>query len=213
MPARDFLRNNWPAITIAVTAAVIACTALVMLGNMPPHLIVMATGPEGGTYHEIGERYRAVLARANVEVRLVPTVGSVDNLNLLLDPFGPQIACKFQRRQPPWSEFPNHDRPSCRFLLQGFQWAKSPTRQVLNKESTLYRFYTRPKNSLDHHGTLQSPDWDWEHQNACLGYQSEDLCTAGDRDRKPIFLEQQPVTHSRFLPATAGFLISANELL
>jgi len=47
MPIRAFLRHHWPAITITVTAAAIACAAFVMLGNMPPHRIVMATGPEG----------------------------------------------------------------------------------------------------------------------------------------------------------------------
>ena len=52
---------------------------------MPPRVIVMATGPEGDTYHDIGQRYRAVLARANVEVQLVPTAGSVENLASLLN--------------------------------------------------------------------------------------------------------------------------------
>jgi TRAP-type uncharacterized transport system substrate-binding protein len=83
MHVGDILRNHWPAITIAVTAGAIACAALVMLSNMPPHTIVMATGPEGDAYHEIGKRYRDVLAKANVEVRLVPTAGSVENLTLL----------------------------------------------------------------------------------------------------------------------------------
>src|SRR5215471_14998001 len=80
MPATDFLRHYWPAITITVTAAAIACAAIVMLRSMPPHVIVMATGPEGDAAYEIGKRYRTVLARANVEVQLVPTAGSVDNL-------------------------------------------------------------------------------------------------------------------------------------
>ena len=86
MAARDLLRNNWPAITIAVTAAAIACMAIVMLRSMPPRMIVMATGPEGGFYYKLGERYRAVLSEAGVEVRLFPTVGSQENLALLLDP-------------------------------------------------------------------------------------------------------------------------------
>src|SRR5215470_1026228 len=85
MPARDDLRNHWPTITIAVTAAAIACAALVMLRNMPPHLIIMATGPAGDAYYEIGKRYRAVLARSNVQLQLVPTAGSVENLGLLRD--------------------------------------------------------------------------------------------------------------------------------
>jgi TRAP-type uncharacterized transport system substrate-binding protein len=86
MPARDFVRHNWPAITISVTAAAIACAAVLTLRNMPPHRILMATGPEGDSYHEIGERYRAALARENVDVQLVATAGSVDNLALLREP-------------------------------------------------------------------------------------------------------------------------------
>jgi TRAP-type uncharacterized transport system substrate-binding protein len=86
MPAREFLRHNWPAITIAVTSTAIGCAAIVMLGSMPPHTIAMATGPEGGAYYDVGQQYRAVLARSNVEVLLVPTAGSVENLRLLRDP-------------------------------------------------------------------------------------------------------------------------------
>ena len=88
MLARHFFQQNWPAITIAVTAAAIACAALVMLGNMPPRRIVMATGPEGGTRDALGERYRAALARSNVELQLVRTAGLVENLAKLLDPHG-----------------------------------------------------------------------------------------------------------------------------
>jgi hypothetical protein len=49
MLVRDFLRNHWPAITTTVTAAAIAGAAVVLLRSMPPHVIVMATGPEGGS--------------------------------------------------------------------------------------------------------------------------------------------------------------------
>jgi TRAP-type uncharacterized transport system substrate-binding protein len=86
MSARDFLRHHWPTITIAVTAAAIACAALVMLRSMPPHVIVMATGPEGDAYYEVGKRYRTALARANVQLQLVPTAGSLENLAMLRDP-------------------------------------------------------------------------------------------------------------------------------
>jgi TRAP-type uncharacterized transport system substrate-binding protein len=86
MSAGNFLRNYWPAITIAVTTAAIAGTALVVLRSMPSHQIVMVTGPEGDAYYEIGKRYRAALAKAGVEVRLVSTAGSVENLAMLRDP-------------------------------------------------------------------------------------------------------------------------------
>jgi TRAP-type uncharacterized transport system substrate-binding protein len=86
MSARHFLENHWPSITIAVTAAAIACAFLLMLRSMPLHLIVMATGREGDAYYEIGERYRAALSHDNVQVQLVPTAGSVENLAMLRDP-------------------------------------------------------------------------------------------------------------------------------
>jgi TRAP-type uncharacterized transport system substrate-binding protein len=86
MPVKDFPRHHWPTVTIAATAAAIGCAAIVMFSSMPRHRIVMATGPEGGTYHEIGQRYRAALARENVDVQLVPTQGSIDNLAMLHNP-------------------------------------------------------------------------------------------------------------------------------
>src|SRR5262245_60278594 len=86
MPARNFLQRKWPAITIMVTVVVIACAALVILRGMPPHRIIMATGLEGGSYYEVGQRYRAALARESVQVELRSTSGSAENLALLLDP-------------------------------------------------------------------------------------------------------------------------------
>src|SRR2546429_131619 len=86
MPIRAFLRHHWPAITITVTAAAIGCAAFVMLRNMPPHRIVMATGPEGSAYEEDGKRYQAALAKAGVEVQLRSTAGSVETAELLRDP-------------------------------------------------------------------------------------------------------------------------------
>jgi TRAP-type uncharacterized transport system substrate-binding protein len=85
MSARHFLENHWPSITIAVTATAIACAFLIMLRSMPPHMIGMATGREGDAYYEIGERYRAALSHENVQMQLVPTAGSVENLAMLRD--------------------------------------------------------------------------------------------------------------------------------
>jgi len=86
MPIRAFLQHHWPAITITVTAAAIGYAAFVMLSNMPPHRIVMATGPEGSAYYEDGKRYQAALAKAGVEVQLLSTAGSVETAALLRDP-------------------------------------------------------------------------------------------------------------------------------
>jgi TRAP transporter TAXI family solute receptor len=86
MSAKHFLHSHWPSIVIAATAAAIACVFLAMLWTLPPRSIVIATGPEGGDYYQLGQRYRAALANAGVKVRLMPTAGSVDNLAKLRDP-------------------------------------------------------------------------------------------------------------------------------
>jgi TRAP transporter TAXI family solute receptor len=86
MPAREFVRNHWPAVTIAVTAGAIACAAVVILLGLPPRTIVMASGGLGGAYYEFANRYREELARANVELRVLQTAGSPENLALLRNP-------------------------------------------------------------------------------------------------------------------------------
>ena len=86
MTARRFLQDHWPSIAIAATAAVIGCVFLTTLWTLPPRSIVMATGSEGGDYYELGKHYHAALAQDGVEVQLVPTAGSVENLAMLRDP-------------------------------------------------------------------------------------------------------------------------------
>lgn len=86
MAAGDSLRKYWPVVTAIVIIAVMSCAAILVLRTMPPSTIAMATGPEGSAYYEVGKRYRVELAKAGVEVRLVSTGGSPENLALLLDP-------------------------------------------------------------------------------------------------------------------------------
>src|SRR5262245_11119858 len=83
---RELLQANWHVVTIAITAGVIVCTAMVLVGTMPPRAIVMATGPEGGAYQEIGKQYKAALQRSGEHLRLVTSAGSLENVKLLLDP-------------------------------------------------------------------------------------------------------------------------------
>jgi len=52
----------------------------------PPRTIIMATGPPGSAFGEFGARYREVLRRLGVEVRLLQTQGGVENLERLHDP-------------------------------------------------------------------------------------------------------------------------------
>jgi TRAP transporter TAXI family solute receptor len=72
-------------VAVAVTAAAV-WMVIAYGGLLPPRTLVMATGPGGGADQELGARYRDILARAGVEVRLRPTAGAVENLALLRDP-------------------------------------------------------------------------------------------------------------------------------
>jgi TRAP-type uncharacterized transport system substrate-binding protein len=86
MAAKDVIRNNWPTITICVTATAIVAAALVMLRSVPPDKIVIATGGQGGAYYGFGNRYSEELARAGVKVEIRESKGTPDNLALLHDP-------------------------------------------------------------------------------------------------------------------------------
>lgn len=72
-------------IVLAVVAGVMWAT-LILMQPAPPKVVVMTTGPEGAAYAEFGRQYRAVLAREGIELRLLPSAGSRENLERLRDP-------------------------------------------------------------------------------------------------------------------------------
>lgn len=52
----------------------------------PPHTIVMTSGRAGSIFEATAERYRKVLERQGIQVRIVPSEGSLENLKRLADP-------------------------------------------------------------------------------------------------------------------------------
>ncbi len=50
---------------------------------IPPDTLTMTTGMEGGSFVVFAERYRQVLARDGIRVKLLPSSGMVENLRLL----------------------------------------------------------------------------------------------------------------------------------
>jgi len=76
-------------VVAAVAVAVVAAAVWMLLTSQsifPPRTLVMATGPEGGANQEFGARYRAILAREGLDLRLLPTAGAVESLARLRDP-------------------------------------------------------------------------------------------------------------------------------
>ncbi len=70
---------------LAVLGAIV-WMALTVGNPFPPHTIMMATGPEGSAYRELGARYREVLRRSGIDLRVIQTEGGVENLARLRDP-------------------------------------------------------------------------------------------------------------------------------
>lgn len=73
-------------LAVVVLATLAAATWVVLRADpFPPRTIVMATGPEGGAFAELGDRYRRIVASAGVDLRLEATAGGVANLARLRD--------------------------------------------------------------------------------------------------------------------------------
>jgi TRAP-type uncharacterized transport system substrate-binding protein len=86
MAARDYLQRFRPYFAIMGAVLLLLAAGVYVVETLPPHKIVMATGAQGGAYHELGIRYREILAQAGVEAQLLTTSGATENLTRLRDP-------------------------------------------------------------------------------------------------------------------------------
>jgi TRAP transporter TAXI family solute receptor len=80
---RDLLLVAIPSTLVVVVAFGLT---LFLMRPAPPSEIVMSTGVAGGAYHAIAMKYRDILARDGVTLRLWPSSGAVENLRRLSDP-------------------------------------------------------------------------------------------------------------------------------
>ncbi len=91
MPTRDYRQPHRKyfliaLITVLILTVAAGWVAFTLFNPTPPRTIAMATDPEGSGSAELGKRYQEILARSGVEVRLVPSVGAVENVAHLRDP-------------------------------------------------------------------------------------------------------------------------------
>ena len=77
---RDMLVSAGP---LALLAVGLLALAYWWLNPTPPKYVVLATGAEQSAYAEFGQRYQKALAAQGIEVRLLPSEGSLANLQLL----------------------------------------------------------------------------------------------------------------------------------
>ncbi len=73
-------------LAIVVIGVVMSVAALVFMSSATPDTITLASGPKGSIFWKIAERYRLILEKQGVTVKVVATEGSIDNFRRLSDP-------------------------------------------------------------------------------------------------------------------------------
>jgi len=52
---------------------------------IPPHTIIMSGGPKGSSFEIVAGKYRAILARSGIDLKIIPSAGSLQNLQRLAE--------------------------------------------------------------------------------------------------------------------------------
>ena len=76
----EFLKV-WGLLTVIVIAGFVVCYQYV--GAPPPKRVRIATGAQNGAYYAFAQQYARLLAGDDIILEIVPTAGSVENLDLL----------------------------------------------------------------------------------------------------------------------------------
>jgi hypothetical protein len=76
---------------LALALVVVAGAAVLFAGfwffhSAPPHTLIMTSGAPGSSFQANAEKYRAILARNGVKLEILPSEGSLENLQRLDDP-------------------------------------------------------------------------------------------------------------------------------
>ncbi len=78
--------SNRGLLAILVSVLFVALLSIIIAYHFKaPDNLIMTTGFENGSYAIFGERYRQILARENIHLKLLPSSGSVENLKRLND--------------------------------------------------------------------------------------------------------------------------------
>jgi TRAP-type uncharacterized transport system substrate-binding protein len=83
---RPYSRRPGGFVWLIMAAAVLSWVGLITFRAFPGRHLVIAAGAPGSDYMQFAEKYREILSRDGVQLRLVSTHGAVENLGLLSDP-------------------------------------------------------------------------------------------------------------------------------
>jgi TRAP-type uncharacterized transport system substrate-binding protein len=74
------------SISVVTLTALVIWLAFDVLRPTPPRTVTMAADPEGSLSGELAGRYRDLLARDGIELKVVPTAGAIESLARLQEP-------------------------------------------------------------------------------------------------------------------------------
>ena len=82
---------SWWAFAQTVVPLVLVCVGLVwallhFVHSAPPHTLTITSGPKGSNFESIAQRYARILARSGIKLNVVPSQGSLENLQRMTDP-------------------------------------------------------------------------------------------------------------------------------
>ncbi|HET7318645.1 MAG TPA: TAXI family TRAP transporter solute-binding subunit [Nitrospirota bacterium] len=80
---RDLAVSAGPLILIT---AIVIVAAYLYVRPAPPDTITIISGPPGSVFQRTAEKYRKILARNGVKLRILPSEGALENLKKLNDP-------------------------------------------------------------------------------------------------------------------------------
>jgi TRAP-type uncharacterized transport system substrate-binding protein len=80
---RDLAETLGP---ILIISAIAILAALHFVRPAPPHTLTISSGPRSSTFESIAQQYRKILARNGISLKIVNSLGSLDNMNRLTDP-------------------------------------------------------------------------------------------------------------------------------
>jgi TRAP transporter TAXI family solute receptor len=80
---RDLVVTSAPVILLTLAAIWVA---YLFVRPAPPDTITITSGPQGSSFLLNAEKYRKILARSGVKLKVLTSGGSLDNLNRLVDP-------------------------------------------------------------------------------------------------------------------------------
>ena len=72
--------------TILLIGLVAVLTAFWFVKSAPPSHIIITSGPTGSIFQTNAEKYRVILARSHLKLTILPSHGSMENLQRLTDP-------------------------------------------------------------------------------------------------------------------------------